>query len=295
MARWAALLLGVACRAAAPAPVGEVVVAALGRDGLAALRRCERTVGVELGAWRPGGSLGLSGSEVRRACGEAEVALERHFDAVAGRYRESIQPLDGLARVAEDSRVLAILLDEGERGPPLAAAIDHLRRALTEERATMERAAGAAAARAVVVEAVSMPGDELRRRVRQAVENDVHDIGQLADLFDRHARQQSEARYVRRWSLRTAGAWAEAVVRRHREATVAWTSTDPAGAAAAAAFATYVTACEALIEAWRASLAAYPPGAIPADEGAAALAALQAAHARWSAAQLAALAALGPA
>jgi hypothetical protein len=237
----------------------------------------------------------LSGSEVRRACGGAEAALERHFEAVAGRYREAIQPLDGLARVAEDARVLAILLDEGERGPPFAAAVDHLRRALTEERGAMERAAGAAAARELAVTAEALPGEELRRRLRQSVDNDAHDIGQLADLFDRHARQQSEPRYVRRWSLRTAGAWAEAVVRRHREAVGAWTSPDPAGAAASATFGTYVTACEALIEAWRASLAAYPPGAIPADEGAAALASLQEAHAQWSAAREAALAALGPA
>jgi hypothetical protein len=270
---WLWLVLG--CRE--PVEPLDAAVRALGQEAVAVAARCDREVVGPLKGWTPPAAMPVTPEQVEAAC-DAGAVFDRHHAALVGRSRTANKALNGVARIGEDARVLALELRTKAGEDALRTAVDHIVRSVPEERPGFERAAvatGEAASNAV--RPVAGPD------VRRIVQNDMNDLGGLEGAFHNYAwAQRTNPKLVRGRLLRYFGDQAQALAEHHH------VELGEDGEV----LARYLVAVDGCVQAYQTGAVPFLAGTVRADEAELLWGGVQRACGAWRAAQAETLAAL---
>jgi hypothetical protein len=268
-----------------PQPVGSVPARAvdpallaahqaLGAEATAALEGCDREVVSRLSPREAGAPPSLTEAEVQAGCAEIGRVWGRHKEQLLGTSREAARCLGGLARVAEDVRMLTLALRREHTGALMDGAVKHLVDSVPD---VLPVARGLQAGTEVhderVVSTQVVPPDVLRERVGRMISNDRHDVQGLLGAFRNFGYEQAgDPELVRGPILEHHGALAELRLAQKRAAMRALRCTEPAAIEEVVAPAlAYLDLADAVVASYRRAERAMISGSWGGQEGADAL------------------------
>jgi hypothetical protein len=259
-------------------------VQAMAREALAELDRCVVVVTPLTGWTSEAGALSLTPDALATACGGIERVWRAHKDDLIGRTYTANRTLGALSRVAEDVRVLGLVLRAGVVDASYASAVDHIRRSVVEERRAFEEGLQRAEGRDMRGPYPSdVPLTEVRAMILRRLDAHSRELTMVMQAHRNYAWMQVGNRDLYRSMMvehfvRALRSVAEA------DRAMVGAVTTPGAAAYQAAWKPYDEALDALLDAGDRGAEPYLRGDFPIPDAKQRFEAIEAADARWKAA-----------